>query len=348
MIDERLNRIVGLLVLPVLLAGLLAVLAVGRRPLRPVIRVQVEFDQVTMLKVGDQVRIGPVVVGRVEHLSLSHRVMNGKPTPRVRAHIYVERRFQRHVLRNSKFFVSSLSLIGERHLEIATPDDAPGAPVQNGEVLMGEPPSLMDRFLTLGWQSMQAMNEFSDAVKPHWDRLRPYLGRLEDNARLIEDYGKRFQRLGERAEPVAKQVRALYRDLADSTDDFKAFSRVGKSLEKLGQRLRLGVKPLAARAESVADEFRALRRLWDTRFPPAERELRARAESLRQRVEATRVALQRISTQIDRGEGTVGAFMKDREIRDDFKVSGRIIRQKIWRTLARPDKTTPRRSPVVP
>jgi ABC-type transporter Mla subunit MlaD len=348
MIDERLNRIVGLLVLPVLLAGVLAVLAVGRRPLRPVVRLQVEFDQVTMLKVGDQVRIGPVVVGRIEHLSLSHRVLDGKPTPRVRAHLYVERRYQRHVLRNSKLYVSSLSLIGERHLEIATPDEAPGPPVRSGDVLMGEPPALMDRFLSLGWQSMQAMNLFSDAMKPHWDALRPYLGRLEDNARLLEDYGRRFQRLGERAEPLARQLRDQLRDLAASTDDFRAFTRVGQGLEALGERLRLGVKPLATKVETVADDFRALKRLYDTRFPPAERELRARGKSLEQRVASLRAQLEALSRHVDRGEGTIGAFMKDKEIRDDFKVSGRIIRQQIWRTIARPDRTTPRRSPVVP
>jgi ABC-type transporter Mla subunit MlaD len=346
--DERLHIKVGLIGLPLVLAAVGAVLWLGQRPLRPVVHLAADFDRVGQLQPGGKVMMANMVVGRVKHITFVRTQHQGKMQRRVRVYFYVDKRSAHQIWTNSPAYISSMSLIGERHLELDAPPDQPAKPVKNGVVLQGHNPSRMDRLLRLGYENLVAASDLGDAVEPHWKRLRGRLESVLDEYDTLASYRDRVESLGDRTERAVRSVRQSYRNLQAATDDFRAFDRIGDRLDRFGRRAKAGAKPIARDMERLMDRLDVLRRLIRERIPRATDILRARADSITARFERIRRWMKTVQRAIELGRGTVGAFMQEKELWDDFKVSGKVIRQEIWRTISRPKKTSVKDAPVVP
>jgi ABC-type transporter Mla subunit MlaD len=109
MSDDRLNMIVGLVLLPLICAAIITVLVIGDRPLRPVVSFAVDFDYVGQLRPGSKVRMANMEIGKVKHITFVDKVIDGKNVRQVRAYVWIYRRHQRQVWRNSKAYVASAS-----------------------------------------------------------------------------------------------------------------------------------------------------------------------------------------------------------------------------------------------
>jgi ABC-type transporter Mla subunit MlaD len=313
-----------------------------------VVHLAADFDRVGQLQPGGKVRMANLVVGRVKHISFVHTRKGSELRRRVRVYFHVEKRSAHQVWTNSPVYVSSMSLIGERHLELDAPPDKPARPVRSGHVLQGHNPSRMDRLLRLGYDNLVAMSRLSEAVDPHWKRARRHLESVKKEYDTLISHRNRVESLGRRAEDALRSVRQSYRDLQAATDDFRSFDRIGGRLEAFGRRAKAGVRPLARDVERLLDRLDVLRRLIRERIPSATRILRARADTIADRFRRIRRWIATVQRAIDLGRGTVGAFLQEKELWDDFKVSGKVIRQEIWRTIARPKKTSVKDAPVVP
>lgn len=346
--DERLNTLVGLFLLPLLALALVAVLWIGQRPLRPTIGLVAEFEHVEQLKVGAKVMVANQVIGRVTGIEFRDRRARGERVRRVQVHFYVERRFASQVFSNSPAYVSSRALIGERHLELDAPEDQVGRPIRRGDVLVGHAPSHFDRMFNLGYESLVATSELSYALAPHWRRLKAHLDSVEREVTWLDSHRQRVTILADRAEALLREAKQIYRDLQAATDDFRAFERTGTRVEQFGKRAKAGVDPLVTDVKRLIDRLDELVRVMKKRVPVALDTIKARSDSITGRLRQVERWLTLVERAVSRGEGSIGAFLQEKELFDDFKVSGKIIRQEIWRTIARPKKTSPAGSPVVP
>ena len=79
--DDRLSMIVGLVLLPLICAAVVAVLIIGDRPLRPSMHFQVEFDYVGQLRPGAKVKMANMTIGRVKHLSFKEKIVEHEDWP---------------------------------------------------------------------------------------------------------------------------------------------------------------------------------------------------------------------------------------------------------------------------
>lgn len=346
--NERLNTLVGLILLPLLGVALASVLWFGQRPLRPTVGLVAEFDQVEQLQVGAKVLIANREVGRVTGIGFRDQRKPGETIRRVQVHFYVERRYAHQIWTNSPAYVSSTSLIGERHLELDAPEKDPSRPVRQGDVLMGTSPAYFDRLYNLGYESLVATTALTDAISPYTKGLGSRLHSVSNELKALEAHQRRIESLADRAEAVVNDAKGMYRELQESTDDFKAFDRVGKRLGNFGQRAKAGGRPLVRDMERLIERMEDLVKLLRERVPPVMKVAQARSRRIAARFRQVEHMLSMVEAAISQGEGTVGAFLKEKELFDDFKVSGKIIRQEIWRTIARPEKTTVKDSPAVP
>jgi len=340
--------IIGLILLPLIVAGVVAVLIIGDRPLRPSVHFAVEFDYVGQLRPGSKVKIANLDVGRVGHITFHDKIVNGKEVRRVRALIWIYKRYQHQVYRNSEAFIASASLIGERHLELAAPDAAPGKPIQTGDVLQGQSASYLDRFLWMGFKNLVVTQDLADAVKPHWKRLSTQLDLVEKELTHLRTHEPRLRALVKRVEKTVDDARGSYRTLQAATDDFRALKRLETRWTHLARRTRKGVKPLVDDVARLVDLIEALSVVMKKRVPPAVKLIRARADRIAQRFKAIEQWLAVVQKAIQTGRGTIGAFLKERELWDDFKASGKVIRQQIWRNITRPKKTSVKGHPALP
>lgn len=348
MSDDRLNMIVGLVLLPLICAAVIVVLVIGDRPLRPVVSFGVEFDYVGQLQPGSKVKMANMVIGKVKHITFVDKVVDGKQVRRVRAYVWVYRRHQRQIWRNSKVFVASASLIGERHLELAAPDGPPGKQIQDGDVLMGKSPSYLDRFLAMSYQNLVATTDMIKEIDPHWKKLQTNLDSVISEMDRLKRHEQQIRSMADRAKVALDSAKASYRTLKASTDDFRAFGRIERRVRRFGRRAKAGVTPLVARVERLIDLFDALLTTLRERVPAAVKIIEARADRTTALFKQITAYVKVIERAMNRGTGTLGAFMKERELFDDLKASGRVIRQQIWRNIARPKKTSVKDSPVVP
>lgn len=346
--NERLHMIVGLILLPLILAGVVAVLVIGDRPLRPSVHFSVEFDYVGQLVPGAKVKMANMEIGRVKHITFHDKTVNGKPVRRVRAYLWIYTRHQHQVFKNSDAYIASASLIGERHLELAAPEGEPGPPIQTDDVLQGKSASYLDRFLWLSYENLVLAEELTTELKPHWKRMTTHLDGVEKQLDALAAHEPRIRALAKRVELVADDAKQSYRTLQAATDDFRAFRRLEQRWTKLARRTEKGARPLVANVERLIDLLDALAKVWKKRVPPAEKLLRLRADRITKRFKQIEAWLKVVQKYVQTGRGTVGALLKDREIFDDLKASGKVIRQQIWRNITRPKKTSVKDHPALP
>ncbi len=346
--DERLHMIVGLILLPLIVAGVIGVLIIGSRPLRPSVHFSVEFDYVGQLAAGSKVKMANMEIGKVKHITFVDKVVNGKPVRRVRAYLWIYKRHQHQVYRNSKAFIASASLIGERHLELAAPDIAPDKIIQSGDVIQGKSASYLDRFLALSYQNLVVAQDLADNLKPHWKRLTTGLATAQKEIERLRTHETRIRLLVKRAEATAQDAKGSYRTLQAATDDFRALKRLEYKWKGLARRTRKGVGPLVKDVERLITLLDSLVVVMKQRAGPAVKLMRTRADRIAARFKRIEKWLAVVQKYVETGRGTVGAFLKERELWDDFKASGKIIRQKIWLNITRPKKTTVKGHPALP
>ena len=346
--DERLHMIIGLILLPLIIGAVIAVLIIGDRPLRPTIHFQVEFDHVGQLKPGDEVRMANMVIGKVKHISFNYRKIDGHTKRRVRAHVWIYKRHQHQVWRNSQAFVSSAALIGARHLELDAPEGTPGLKVQTDDVIQGKSPAHMDRLLIMSYENLVATNDLVKAIGPPYKILRKRLDAVLDEVDRLKKHEARVRSLADRSEAVVKHAKQSFKILESSTDKFRVFSRLERDFKRFGNRAERGVKPLVNQVERLIDLFEALADALRKRVPAAVKLIEQRTQRMTRRFDAIGQWLKVVDRFVKLGKGTVGAMMKERELFDDFKASGRIIRQQIWNTLARPKKMGVGNHPAMP
>jgi hypothetical protein len=346
--DERLHMILGLVLLPLILAGVVAVLVIGDRPLRPSVHFSVEFDYVGQLVPGSKVRMANMEIGKVKGITFHDKVVNGKEVRRVRAYIWIYKRHQHQVYKNSEAFIASASLIGERHLELAAPSTAPGKPIQSGDVLQGKSASYLDRFLWMGYKNLVVTQDLMDAIKPHWKLMTAQLDIVEKELRKLRSHEPRIRAMVKRVEKTVDDAKGSYQTLRAATDDFRAFKRLEHRWTILARRTNKGVKPLVDDVARLVDLIEALSAVMKKRVPAAVKLIRARADRITKRFKRIEQWLAVVQKAIQTGRGTIGAFLKERELWDDFKASGKVIRQQIWRNITRPKKTSVKGHPALP
>jgi ABC-type transporter Mla subunit MlaD len=346
--DERLHMIIGLILLPLIVAGVIAVLIIGDRPLRPSVHFAVEFDYVGQLRPGAKVKMASMEIGKVKHITFHDKVTNGQTVRRVRAYVWIYKRHQHQVYRNSEAFIASASIIGERHLELAAPAGAPGPPIGPGDVMQGKSASYLDRFLMLSYRNLVVTQDLIDAIRPHWKRMTTQLASVEKELARLRQHETRIRALVRRVETMADDAKGSYRTLQAATDDFKAFERLEHQWTRLAGRTRKGINPLVSDVERLVKLIDTLAVVMKKRVPPAVKTIRNRADRITQRFRRIEQWLKVVQKYVLTGRGTVGAFLKERELWDDFKVSGRVIRQQIWNTIARPKKTSVKGHPALP
>lgn len=346
--EERLHMIVGLILIPLVLAGAIVMLIIGDRPLRPSVHFAVEFDYVGQLRPGSKVKMANMEIGKVKHITFHDTIENGKEVRRVRAYIWIYKRHQHQVYKNTEAFIASASFIGERHLELAAPDSAPGQPIQSGDVLKGKSASYLDRFLMLSYENLVVTQDLIDAIGPHWKRMSTGLDAVGKEIERLRKHETRIRALAKRMETIVDDAKGSYQTLQASTDDFKALGRLEHKWKRLARRTRHGIKPLVNEVERLVNLIDALAVVMNKRVPPAVKLIRNRADRIATRLGQIEKYLQVIQKYVETGRGTVGAFLKERELWDDFKASGKVIRQQIWRNITRPKKTSVKGHPALP
>lgn len=352
MVNERINRIVGFFFLFVVVSGAVSVLALGEKPILPTIQFHVEFDRAGQLRVGAPFKIVNMEVGGV--LAIRHIGPDEIKTPgvkpavgRVRVTVWLKYRYRKYVWINSRFIVTSAGLMGARHLEALPPLENPGRLIRSGDTVLGESPALLDRMLQMTYDSLNTTKELMDSTRPVMLILQLKLRRVLDLAEELGENKKLLRSIGDRSSIAGKDIERLVDDLRAATRDGKRIDRLRVQWEELARRLKAEVERLKVKAKDLELAIDGLQdRVKQLDIKGKTRKTETIWKRIRVTTDRITAHLKRIQRAVDKAEGTIGAFLKERELFDDFKATQKKLVHTPWSPLARPKKASTKGYPV--
>jgi len=330
---ERLQQAVGAIVVVLLAAAIGWVVLFSGRTLGSGLTVHMKMGSTGLLRTGAKVRIAGDDAGEVR--AVYPRL--SKSESGVTFEVFLLRGYADRVRKNSLPFVSSPSVLGEAYLEFGPPQGGapPGPPVADGDTLTGAEPPDLDRFFLHAEASIKEVMRLLRDNRGELDELLAAAdGLLATFSSLPADRGQ-FRRIADqfsRALDAGRGLFATIRDAGGAERIKRDLGEIGAIADEAGPQLR----DLGARLDQAMTGIDKLREM----FPPERRDQVGQAVATFRRAatlgEKIVDDVKWLIRRIESGQGSVGAFLADKEIFDDFHETHRIIKSQALRFLLKP------------
>jgi phospholipid/cholesterol/gamma-HCH transport system substrate-binding protein len=346
--EERHHTRVGAIALVLLGAAVAMTLTLQGRHVRSGFTVHVELSRIGALVEGAEVRVAGRDIGIVERVRFLPLQRRSEPAPpgahgearaRIVLDVWIDARYRRWVRTGSDWFQNQPSVLGEAYLEAGPPAGGgdPGEPIAEDATVRGIDPPRIDDLMQKSYENLGQVTAL----------LRDGLPEARALGRALDDLGRELEQV---LDPTAMGTlsagrRRLWSEgllawraaaATGTTPDqvMRTYHSVGNLLARA--RARLG--DLRARFVVVQREIDRLRSELGTEQLARIETLAARGERLVRGVDDVLAQAQAIIAMVARAEGTVGAFLADTELADEFKAMSKVIKQTPWETIGHPQR----------
>lgn len=308
-------------------------------------RFQIEFDNAGGLKPGADLAVAGLNVGQVESLEFvkDDASSDDPPAVTVVATVRVAEAHEESIREGSDFFISTRSVLGEKYIEVVTPTlDTPsieaGARVEGVspprvDLMISKTSELLDGFIDLLQDPDVSVDEFfrhTASLVRHVDELivdnRDDLDATVTNARRATGKAVALLAALEYSLGDEKKLESTY-------DDFRATLSNARSISG---SLRGDVDPIVENFKEASGDAREVSRMSRELVEQNKPKL---AESLDNVQKTSRNVRElsgnadRIVASVEKGEGTVGQLLRDREMYDDLRELLRILKRHPWKIM---------------
>jgi phospholipid/cholesterol/gamma-HCH transport system substrate-binding protein len=341
--DERLTRRVGMVVLVALLGVIVLLVGMQRWSLRRSFLATVYFEHVGPLREGAEVQVAGRIIGKVMATSLVPARRAASPDhplagrDGVAVHVRLEERFAYMAPINGTYFISAKGVLGERFVEIgAPPGNGPRErALRAGDEVRGVDAPHLDRTLWRSYLSMMITQSFLAEIAPQVKTLM----------RVVDELTVTLDQLG-----AGPRARALATSLGELRDEARAALVPWQSAELTWSDLMAATERARltlARTQALVAEIRERATIATGTLARIDQQIPAdlgdrvasTLETLERSLERTRntmATLEELVAMIERGQGTVGALLRDAELFDDAKSLGKMLKSNPWRVVAPP------------
>lgn len=341
--DERLGRRVGMVVLPALLGLIVLLVGLQRWSLRETLVATVYFENVGPLREGAEVQVAGRIIGKVLSISLVPARQATKPDHPLAGHdgvavrIRLQQRFAHMAPLNGTYFISAKGVLGERFVEIGgPPDNGPRErALRAGDEVRGVDAPYLDRTIWRSYLSLQITQSFLAEIAPHVTTLMRVVDELEVTLDQL-GVGVRARALMASVDELREQARAT---LAPWQGEAMTWSDLVAATERA--RLTLArtqdlVSEIRVRAAVATDTLARIEGQIPADLGERIASTLATVERAIERTKQTMATAAELMAMIERGQGTVGALLRDPEIFDDAKAMGKMLKSNPWRIVAPP------------
>ena len=330
--EDRLYTRVGAGVIALLLLAVAAVSALGDVSLHEKVRVKVFFSHVGGLKEGADVQVAGRVIGEIKAIEFAN-------TGGIVAHAVIEQRYAHMAPINGDWFVNSKGIIGERYLEVGPPADGGewARTVQDGDELQGITPPELDRLAAISLSNITTMRVLAREILPE---ARQLARELDNMAKILDDLQPKpgaFKRSYDAQVLLvdeAKKSGEYWGNTGVAMDNVRATQRKASALlARAGDE----IGRVRARMDILEREIQRVRGAVDpARLEQFQVAIDESRRAMKKAEEGMRVAAE-LTQMIELGQGTIGGFAQDHEIRDAAKQMQRTIKRTGWEILGHPD-----------
>jgi len=330
--------VAGAITLALVLGAVATALLVGDRILGRGVVVTVRMRHLGALKPGIRLRVGGEIAGEVRDIHFRGAADDGH---RVELDLFVLRAHHDALRVNSDLFVMNGSVLGEPWLEIGPPRDgaAPGPRLEAGGVIDAADPPDLDKLLVRVEASIRAAMETGRELAPDARAFTRAVDQLLDDLAGPLPKG-RLTTIAAQTREAVSRAEALVATLRQAGGVERARAALD-GLTQTATALRPELSALGERVERAIANATDLRATVRDLTGPRGDELSRALASLRKSATAgERLAadVAAIWARIQRGDGTIGALLQDRELWDDFHDTHRIIKNEPLRFFLPPLK----------
>jgi phospholipid/cholesterol/gamma-HCH transport system substrate-binding protein len=343
--DERLTRRVGAVVLLALLGVIVLLIGMQRWSLRESFLATVYFEHVGPLREGAEVQVAGRIIGKVMAISLVPARRAASPDHPLAArdgvavHMRLQERFAHMAPLNGTYFISAKGVLGERFLEIgAPPGNGPRErALRAGDELRGVDAPHLDRTLWHSYLSLMIAQSFLAEIAPQVRKLMRVVDELTITLEQL-DAGPRVAALTTSLGELREQARAALAPWQSAEMTWSDLVAATERARLTLVRTQVLVAEIRARAAVATGTLARI----DRQIPADLGDRVARTlETLERAVERTQrimATLGELVAMIERGQGTVGALLRDPELFDDAKSLGKFLKSNPWRVVAPPPR----------
>jgi ABC-type transporter Mla subunit MlaD len=339
--DERLTRRIGTVVLVVIGAAILfVVFLLDRIEIGSYTRVHVFFHQTGGLREGAPVVIAGRSIGRIESIAPSLR---GAPTPLggdegVDVTVAIESRHIDGLRHGADVFVASKGPLADRYLEIG-PTPESGAPLADGQPVLGRDPPTLDRVLQRTWENLTTVGSFLDEVRPEAQALRKQLDVLGQRFADVQPTLENTGTLGAEVDALMAEARSTWNQ---GLGGRAGIDRIGELVTHTRTTLadiRGMLDQLGAKATTLRASASALGARMDAKLPAAVAAVELAIDRIRaaiDKVDPLLANIAELNKRLANNEGSIGRLMNDPEFPEDAKELGKILKRQPWKVIAHP------------
>jgi ABC-type transporter Mla subunit MlaD len=339
--DERLTRRVGTVVLVAIGAAILfVVFLLDRIEVGSYTRVHVFFHQTGGLREGAPVVIAGRAIGRVESIAPSLR---GAKTPLdgdegVDITVAIGSRNITGLRHGADVFVASKGPLADKYLEIG-PTPVAGAPLDDGQPVLGRDPPTLDRVLQRTWENLTTVGSFLDEVRPEAQALRKQLDMLGQRFADVQPTLENTGTLASEVDALVAEARTTWNQALGGRPGVDQIGALVTHTRATLADIRVNLDQLAGKAATLRASFAALGARMDAKLPAAVAAVELAIDRIRaaiDKVDPLLASIEELNKRIANDEGSLGKLMHDPEFPEDAKELGKILKRQPWKVIAHP------------
>jgi phospholipid/cholesterol/gamma-HCH transport system substrate-binding protein len=337
---------VGALVLLAVAALAAFVLVLGDFRLGGGFEFKIHFNNAGGLKPGSDVAIAGMTIGNIKHLQF---IQNKEPNRTsdsavaVEASVWIRDGYKDAIREDSGYFITKRGVLGEPYIEIETTGFSAPA-LSEGAVVRGVDPPRLDLLVAKASALLTSLSDLLNDPDIHAKDL------LQHTANLAKH-------LDELIVANRSSIDGAIGNLKDSTEEATYILRAlrvgvadGAELRRIVANLDAATKSGQAIVEAVSADIDPIMANLSSALAGADKTSQAAARMTTEHEASVAAIIKNVEQgsagfatvsrdaetivgRIERGDGTAGALLVDREIYDDLKEMLRTIKQRPWKII---------------
>ncbi len=319
--EKSIELKVGVLVLVAIVLIVAFIFAMGGIHLEKTYTLFVDFDSPGWLSPGAMVKVSGVEAGKIRSITF----MGGEYDPLHKHRVYVRielsirEKFKRYIHEDAQFFVSSQGVLGEQYIEII-PGTFEKPYLEDGSVVMGVNPPRLEVALAKGFVIIDAMERIITENRAAIDSMILSLRGILDSAdTTIKDHKSDISDIIVNLKDTSQEAKLFLQGARKQYVDNPRIDRILVNAESITHKVDRDLSPLISSARKTLAGTADLMESVDSKdiegFKSGLRHLSYAAV----KVDDIMGKIKKIVARVERGEGNVGAFLKDEELFDDLR-----------------------------
>lgn len=298
--------------------------------------VTVEFSFSGAIQRGAPVKISGIRVGRVRDLIFvtGRADERGKPI-NVQLVLTLEDRAKPVLKKNTLFYVSTQSILGENYVEVV-PQPGDADPLEDGAIVRGEDPARFDLLFARAYDVLESMSiVFRDNKEVFVDLMRSgasLASTLDQTVKTNQaELTSTIHNASAAAEEAAKTLAAVREIIGDG-------KKLAGAADDVAATTALLRKDLPATMEKLARALDEANRIAASMEGVDRAKIDAAVGNTIAALEKANAVLgdaKAISERVRAGQGTIGLLVQDDEIYDDLKEMLRDLKTHPWKLIWR-------------